>query len=542
MKKHFAARALSILLILPLLLSCFGGCSSADPQQSASLPPESATADSSSPDSLTVTKLSNAPKLGYYEIFVGSFYDSDGDGMGDLQGVIQKLDYLNNPENEDCLGINAIWFMPINPSPTYHKYDVTDYYDIDPAYGTMADFDELLSLCDARGIDIIVDLVLNHSSSQHPWFKEASAALKEGSASPYVDYYNFSETKVGTSYYRVPGTEYWYEAGFWSEMPDLNMDCQELRGEIAEISRFWLEKGVRGFRLDAAKHVYNTPAQNAEFWTWFSAMCKDIREDVFLIAEVWDSDNVMIPYYDTGLSAVFNFNFAGYAGAINQNVSRGDGATMAANIERWDKLIRSRNPDGINSPFLSNHDTDRSAGYITDITQRKLQAAVYLLIPGSPFIYYGEEIGMTGRGRDENKRTAMYWSASDSTGITRNPYGTEAGVKPPEQGVDAQLADPDSLLNYYRAILKLKAKFPDIMDGAVTGKIAFDDRTICAFYAGDVVVLHNFSGETTELDVSIIEAPGGPLKLGGYVCPNGEEAKLADGILTVPPYSSMVLA
>ena len=474
----------------------------------------------------------------YYQIFVGSFYDSDGDGIGDLQGIIHKLDYLGSPDGEDSLGITGIWLTPINPSPTYHKYDVTDYYSIDPAFGTMEDFEMLIAESKARDISIIIDLVINHTSSRHPWFLAALEEIETGSQPYYRNFYNFVEEVPGSGYHPTVGGLY-YEAHFWSEMPDLNMDSGELRAEIADIARFWLEKGVAGFRLDAAMHIYNSQGQNIEFWTWFVNMCREINEDVFLVGEVWSNEVTIMPFFETGL-ALFNFPFSGHDGTILRSINTGNGDRLASELERYDHEIRLRNPDGINCLFLSNHDTGRSAGFIMDPDIQKLAAAVYLMVPGSPFIYYGEEIGMTGSGIDENKRTAMFWSATDSTGITNNPANA-TNNRTPDEGVAEQLADPDSLLNYYRAIIALKAKHPDIFDGAIT-KVNIENTGICAIRTGDVFVMHNLTENNIEIQLSEIkEIEELNAVLSGYVSPTGVEATETGGVLTLPPYATVVL-
>ncbi|MDR0324488.1 MAG: alpha amylase [Oscillospiraceae bacterium] len=470
----------------------------------------------------------------YYEIFVGSFYDSDGDGLGDLQGIISKLDYLNNESGEESLGVSGIWLMPINPSPSYHKYDVTDYYAIDPAYGTMEDFEQLIAECEKRGIDVIIDLVVNHSSSQHPWFLAAVDEVKTGAEPKYQNYYHFSQEKESADWYSTAGGWY-YEAIFWSEMPDLNMDSQEMRDEIANIAAFWLDKGVKGFRLDAAKHIYDTREENLAFWQWFSGVCRGIKEDVFLVGEVWSGENEIYAYYGSGLDALFNFPFSGSDGIINGSVRTKDGATLASNLERFMKNIRERNPDAIHAPFLSNHDTDRSAGYIVDPHRRKLQAAIYLLMPGIPFVYYGEELGITGRGKDENKRTAMIWSLTDRTGQTENPSGA-LEPEPVSGGVAEMLSDPDSLLHYYRAAIALRTEFPSLQTGEVIALKA-PDRQVFAVMIGEVAVLHNLSGESVEVDIQTL-CPG--MELGAYLSPTGKEID-ANGTFILPPYASAVL-
>jgi len=377
-----------------------------------------------------------------------------------------------------------------------------------------------------------MDLVINHTSSQHPWFLAALEEIKNGSEPHYRNFYNFVEERRGSGFYPTVGGLF-YEAHFWSEMPDLNMDSEHLREEIINIARFWLDKGVAGFRLDAAMHIYNSQGQNLEFWTWFVDECRKIKDDVFLVAEVWSNEITIMPYFETGL-ALFNFPFSGHDGTINRALNTGDGAMLTSEIVRYDSEIRLRNPDGINCLFLSNHDTGRSAGFIIDPDKRKLAAAIYLMVPGSPFIYYGEEIAMTGSGIDENKRTAMLWSTTDTTGITRNPPNT-TNNRPPPQGVAEQLTDRNSLLNYYRAILTLKANHPDIYDGKIS-KVEIENTGICAIRTGSVIVMHNLTD--TVIEVSISELG---VSLSGFVSPTGVKVKEIRGTLTLPSYASAVL-
>ena len=189
-----------------------------------------------------------------YEIFVGSFCDSDGDGIGDLNGIRSKLDYIEG------LGFNALWLTPVHPSSTYHKYDVDDYYAIDPSFGTMEDYEALLKECHDRGIKVYLDLVLNHTSDDHGWFRAASDYLHELPADwdpdpsycKYFDYYNFKR-EPADGYTQLEGTGWYYESRFWSEMPDLNLSSEAVRKEIRGIMMYWLEKGADGFRLDAVK-------------------------------------------------------------------------------------------------------------------------------------------------------------------------------------------------------------------------------------------------------------------------------------------------
>jgi alpha-amylase len=275
----------------------------------------------------------------FYEIFVYSFYDSDGDGIGDFDGLTEKLDYLNdgNDQTLDDLGFNGIWLMPIMTSTTYHKYDVVDYYEIDPEYGTMDDFKEFMASCKERDIHVILDMVINHTSSKHPWFLEASTYLKnlgDGEVDleecPYVDYYFFSKEKTSQTNCQLPGTDWYYEGRFWSEMPDLNLGSEAVRNEFTEIAKYWLDLGVAGFRLDAAKEFYSgNDTANIEVLSWYHEMVTGIKEDAYLVAEVWTDVNTYGKYYQSGIDSLFNFAFANSDGLI-ANTVKGNSKTINA--------------------------------------------------------------------------------------------------------------------------------------------------------------------------------------------------------------------
>ena len=233
----------------------------------------------------------------FYEIYVGSFYDSDGDGTGDLNGVEEKLDYLNdgNDKTDDDLGFTGIWLMPIMPSPTYHKYDVTDYTSVDPAYGTTEDFRALASECHARGIKLIIDFVMNHTSAKHPWFQQAVAyyeSLAPGQEPdladcPYAGYYHFSREKAGATGWHQAGTSEWYyECIFWDQMPDLALENEAVRQELENAARFWLDLGADGFRLDAVKEFFSgSHAKNIETLAWFNEYVLSVDQNAILVCE-----------------------------------------------------------------------------------------------------------------------------------------------------------------------------------------------------------------------------------------------------------------
>lgn len=492
----------------------------------------------------------------WYEVFVYSFYDGNGDGIGDLKGLTEKLDYINDgdPETMEDLGCNGIWLMPVMPSPTYHKYDVTDYCSIDPDYGTMEDFEAFMAACGERGIKVILDLVLNHSSSQHPWFQEACGYLAELgdqepdlNECPYVDYYHFSKEKK-SGYYSVPGSDIWfYEAQFWDGMPDLNLNNEQLRGEIEEIVDFWLEKGVGGFRLDAAKE-YETGANaaNTEILSWFTSMVKEKKEDAYLVAEVWTDMNTYAGYYDSGIDSVFDFEFADKDGIIAKVVSGASPASSySSKLQEIESLFSAHNPDYIDAPFYTNHDMGRSAGYYAgeeSEAQTKLAGAMNLLMSGSAFIYYGEELGMKGSGKDENKRAPMYFSADPSAeGMCRGPADMDE-IKMKFGSLEEQENDEASVYSYYKKAVYLRNLYPAIRQGKVENLSEYSSDTIAAFSKtlGEekLFIFINVSKEETKIDLTG-NAEIKQMKNALYT--GAEQGSFEEGILTIPAYGIILL-
>ncbi len=452
----------------------------------------------------------------YYHIFVYSFADGDGDGIGDLKGIKNKLDYIEE------MGFNGIWLSPIHQSTTYHKYDVIDYRSIDPEYGTMDDFDKLMEECDKRGIKVILDFVFNHTSTKHQWFVDATKYIKtlepgqeiDVAACPYAEYYNFvktSEAKSG-AYYKVGTSDYSYEAQFWDQMPDLNLGSEAVRKEIEDIAKFWIDKGVGGFRLDAAKEFYSgITGKNVEVLKWFSDYIRSVDEDLYLVAEVWDSHQTIVNYYASGITSIFDYAYGDSSGYLIKNLNQaGNGTAGRSLAERFVKTqdaYLEANPNMINAPFLSNHDCGRIAGY----TQRKLPkakmaAALNLFMSGSSFTYYGEELGMVGSGKDENKRAPMYWSDYvGGDGMCVGPAAMEE-ITHPFGSLETQQKDKFSLYWYYRNALHIKNVYPEIARGIVAVMDKIEDGDICAIsktYKDETVyVLFNMSEEEKTITVS----------------------------------------
>ena len=477
----------------------------------------------------------------FYEIFVRSFADSNGDGIGDLRGVINKLDYLNDGDDNthDDLGITGIWLMPISPSPTYHKYDVTDYYAIDPEYGTMQDFEDLAKACKERGIKLIIDLVLNHSSSEHPWFIESKRANLYGGDSPYKDWYVYSNQKL-PDYHQI-GTNLYYEGLFWSGMPDLNMDSPTLREEVKKIADFWIEKGAEGFRLDAAKHVYGTIDKNIQYWKWFNDYLEEKHGDIYTVAEIWSSGGEIKMYYDAGFTSVFNYEAGNTTGKIVALLNSGAGLSSPQNFAKWvvnwNADIKTHSDKAVDSPFITNHDNDRSFGALRrDFNNAKMAALVYLTMPGSPFIYYGEEIGMLGNGIDENKRLAMLWSTSGNCKNPPNANWLDQICDP----VNFQVGDYESLLHVYRMAIRLRAENPEIGRGTME-VIDTGISDVCAWkitYNGkSIALVHNLSFLMEDATFTLPNAT-----LNNYVAVIGGTPQINGDKVTVPGYCTAVFA
>lgn len=496
----------------------------------------------------------------YYEVFVYSFWDSDGDGIGDLQGLISKLDYINDGDDttDMDLGCNGIWLMPVNPSPTYHKYDVMDYYGIDPDYGTIEDFEELLAECDERGIKVIMDLVLNHSSSQNPWFTEACDYLKElgngepdAEECPFFDYYHFSK-EPGAGCYAVEGTDWYYEAQFWSEMPDLNLDSEALRTQIEEITGFWLDMGVGGFRLDAVKEFYTgNPQANIAFLNWFTTMVKEQKEDAYLVGEAWLDMTDYAQYYESGIDSLFNFAFADKDGIISKVVNGSPASRYGTVSASLQETFGQYNENYIDAPFYTNHDMGRSAGYYAgedSEKQTKLAGAMNLFMSGSAFLYYGEELGMKGAGKDENKRAPMYWSKdAEKEGMCDGPADMD-DFQMKFDSLEEQEQSTDSIYQYYKKAIRIRNQNPEIARGKVEYLENISGDSFCAlkktWEGSEVLLIFHTGSITEELDLSGITVNGAEISWKNIrsVLESGEEKiVLSNGTITMPGYSVIVL-
>ena len=443
-----------------------------------------------------------------YEVFVRSFYDSDGDGNGDLNGLIEKLDYINDgdPAKQDDLGATCIWLMPVAEAESYHGYDTTDYYTVERDFGTNDDFKRLIEAAHQRGIKVIIDLVLNHTSDKHPWFQEA---LKDP-ASPHRDWYIWSPTDPGyrgpwndVAWHRSAARDEYYYGIFWSGMPDLDYRNPDVTAEAEKISAFWLnEMGADGFRLDAIKHLIedgkvqeNTPETHAwlrDYRTFLS----ETRPDAFTIGEIFGATpQVLLPYYPDQLDTYFTFEIGdklvsaaslGVAGQLPFALSN----TLAKlPYQRW-------------APFLRNHDQERTMTTLKgDVAAAKVAATALLTMPGLPFVYYGEELGMLGAKPDERIRTPMQWSGDANGGFSAGTPWQALDASYAETNVAAQAADPGSLLSLNRRLIQLHTSNAALGHGDLT-PLTSSNTGVTAYVrqAGDeaILVLLNFGKQPAE--------------------------------------------
>lgn len=471
----------------------------------------------------------------FYEIFLRSFYDSNKDGIGDINGLILKLDYLED------LGVEGIWLMPIHPSPSYHKYDVADYYAIDPEYGTLSDFKRLLKEAHKRGIKIIIDLVVNHTSYRHPWFLKA----QKNPDSPFHTYYNWKEYGMmhhQAGWHKLPGNEderqnrLFYFGHFSSEMPDLNYDHPKVREEVINIGKYWLgEIGVDGFRLDAAQYIYpHQHKKNCAWWRQFRKEMETVNKDVFLIGEVWAQAEIAAPYLEKALHAVFNFDM-GYK--IMDVVSEGKNLRIAERHQQIRDLYRKHSRHFIDTTFITNHDQDRvMSGAKKNMDKAKMAASLLFTLPGSPFIYYGEEIGMTGKKPDENIREPFIWStkkgAAGQTRWMKSKYNT---LLTP---LSLQIKNPDSLWNHYKTLIHLRKNNPLLSEGEIE-LVELKNKKLIAFYRAlkgkALLIIHNPSAASIQLEMCSADKPRPCV----YFRSN-EKCELNGSILTIAKYSTVI--
>ena len=494
----------------------------------------------------------------FYEIFVRSFADSDGDGIGDLNGVTAKLDYLDN------LGVAGIWLLPIYVAGSEHGYDVIDYKDVQPEYGTIADLENLVAEAHKRRIRVILDFVPNHTSHYCPWFIEACKSTDN----PYRSFYHFTQTET-PGWIAVPSgtTDWFYQGAFDRSMPDLNYGpattCEQSGAfkALTDAAKFWIDKGVDGFRLDAVKHIYDSETSD-ENPTWLEKFYTDVNayfqgksalgfKDVYMVGECWMATDQMAKYYK-GLPALFDFT--AWADRLLYAIKNSHAKWFPKDMIAERETFAAQRPDFIQATKLSNHDenrarTDVGGSYAVSLERCKIAAAVLLTSVGSPYVYYGEELGMFGnkydKGGDRNVREPMLWKpkAEDAERTTwiASTLNTDTGIG----SVAKQADDAASLYNVYRKFLRLRNTYPALAEGAIELPEWFDDassdnKQVMAFYrtseSEKLLVLHNVSDtQTTYTFTAAIDRPVADMN-GVAISSQGDTHTLA-----MPPYSSIVI-
>ena len=454
----------------------------------------------------------------FYEIFVRSCKDSTGDGIGDFNGITEMLDYLNDgdPNTTTDLGVTGIWLMPIMPSDSYHGYDVNDYYTVNSQYGTQADFLRLVDEAHKHGIQVIIDLVLNHTGIDNPWFKASNAGDPQ-----YRDWYVWSAMNPGTlgplgGQVWYPGKNGYYYAVFWSGMPDLNLKNPAVTQEIYKITSFWLtDMHVDGFRLDAIPYYVEDGAAMANSngtHAWLQAFhqyYKSIDPAVYTIGEAWEKTFLADTFVGNQLDTVFEFDLAAAF------VRSAEGA-LASPASSQLKTVLTSYPAGQYGVFLTNHDQNRTMSVLQGDTQRaKLAAVMMLTSPGVPYIYYGEEIGMTGTKPDEDIRRPMQWNGNDPTaGFTTGTPWRMVANDYPGTNVATENADPDSLLTLYRQLVHLRNAYPALRTGNTLVLDAGTERlyAVLRYDENDAfLILVNVSSNPLTTDLYGIKAEAWPV-------------------------------
>ncbi len=474
----------------------------------------------------------------FYQVFVRSFYDGSGDGTGDFEGLKKKIPYFKE------LGVSGLWLMPVTKGESYHGYDVIDYYAVEPDYGSLEDFQAFLEKAHRHDLKVIVDFVANHTSTSHPWFIEAS----KGADNPYYDYYIWTEEPEESHLDRekfrpLLETDRFYYAHYAYHMPDLNYHNPEVRQEIKEIARFWLKKGVDGFRLDGANVIDPDRDFTVGWWQEFNAFVKKVEPSAFVVGENWyHLSEDIAPYYEA-LESSFNFVMA----EEMYKMALGSKIPVVEKIQEIHELYTSHaasNPASlfVDSTMVSNHDMDRIASRLGENEDKiKLAGSLLLTLPGTPYIYYGQELGQAGQSTDPNRREPFPWfedlSGEGMTEMTDH-YEEPLRYLHPSDGISLQeqKEKKESIYNHYRRLIEIRNDYPaffysrnynhyPVSAGSYSYTVSSENNDY------SLLVIHNVFEKEKKLTVQ-----HGPVRelLGDYTVSTDDE-------LLIEPYHSAVL-
>ena len=407
--------------------------------------------------------------------------------------------------------------MPIHPSPSYHGYDVTDYRNVNPAYGSLTDLDALVSAAHRRGVKVILDMVLNHSARAHPWFINSQTGDTAEKRAWYVwrpDDPGWRQPfGSGRTWFQLNGA--YYYGVFGSGMPDLNLTNSAVEDELVDSMKFWLARGIDGFRLDAVRYFIETPAdagqqdqpQTHDFLKRIRARLQADYPDALLVAEAWAPIDIAETYYGNGDEVQLGFSFD-LADAIKTSVVAGDASGIISTMARLDAALAGKDR-GYDAPFLSNHDQVRVMRVFGgDAAAVRVSAALLFALPGTPFVYYGEELGMQGGANsdDRNKRTPFKWDSSPGNGFTTGTPWFDIAEAP---GVDlaSEQADPGSLWTLYRKLIALRHAQTPLSKGTSTLP------SFAGVPAGVVALVREDSGKRVLFVANVATASSGSFTL-----------------------------
>jgi alpha-glucosidase len=533
-----------------------------------------------------------------YEVYPRSFQDSDNDGKGDIKGIEQRLDYLKQ------LGIDAIWITPMYPSPQVDfGYDISDYETFDPDYGNMGDFDALMKAAKSRGIRVIMDIVLNHTSDQHPWFKQSRSSKDN----PKRDWYIWRDGKDGgppnnwqswfghSAWTKDPATGQYYYHYFYVQQPDLNWRNPEVRKAMYNVMRFWLDKGVAGFRLDAVSRLFEDPNlhddpylpgmnvygdRNIQHkYTDDLPEIHEVLRELRQLVDSYPNHPVLLSEADEPTIAELSKMYGAHADEVQLPMDFQIADVNELSAPKFRKLfdeVENNPAGGWPEYFFSNHDQPRQWDRYGDGKHNdqiaKLMAVLELMPRATPQMYYGEEIGMkttdparkedvrdpigiTGwpqyKGRD-GERTPMQWTAAAPNAGFTSPSATPWLPVPPSArtvNVETESADPNSLLNFYKLLLKLRHTEPALISGDYV-TLSPDDPSVFSFLRGSpagskahsVLVALNMSGQEHSVTFDLTKQgrrnSGGVVLASNFAAANG---KVKLDKVTLPPFGAIVI-
>ncbi|WP_129409425.1 alpha-amylase family glycosyl hydrolase [Marinitoga lauensis] len=476
----------------------------------------------------------------FYELFVRSFYDSNNDGIGDIKGIVAKLDYLKE------LGVEGIWLLPVMQSAAFHGYTIIDFYSINPSYGTIEDFKELVKEAHKREIKIVLDIPINHTSVKCEWFQKAIIGDEK-----YKNYYIWANEKTDLNEKR-----HWDDSLIWfkykdkyfyglfgSSSPDLNFENKELWKEIKSVFKFWLDLGVDGFRLDAAKHIFDYDIENMrfkyqhekniEFWKEMTTYIKNIKTDAIIISEIWDSPDIVKKYH--GLFDVeFNFPLSYF---IKDTIKYHDPKILVKGIKETLGHYITGDVESISGNFFTNHDMERLISVFDENPEMaKIAFNILFTLPGYPFVFYGEELGMRGEIIDvnftEDSQEPMQWYES-GFGIGQTEWkGCKFNPPYSNISVEEQLKDDNSLLNHVKnlAVFRKENKWMENAKIYDLNNDRFVVRYGLKLNEKNILIYHNIKPQKTVIPLKKYKS----YKIFGF-------AKIVENTVEIGGYSTLII-